>query len=165
MEEGFLIDSSVFPIHHDRYGIPAAEPRLHKLTTEAGPLWEFPPSVARFAGVNVPVGGGGYFRLFPLAWTTHCLGRINRKEGQPFVVYFHPWELDPGQPRIPARSRLSRFRHYVGLAKNERKLDAFLRRFRFGRIGDVVSEPPAFPPGAAGGCQTSVPIPCSRQRV
>jgi polysaccharide deacetylase family protein (PEP-CTERM system associated) len=137
VEEGFLLDSSVFPIHHDRYGIPGAEPRLHRLTTAAGPLWEFPPSVARFAGLNIPVSGGGYFRLYPLAWTVYCLRRINRAR-QPFIFYVHPWELDPEQPRIRAASRSSRFRHYVNLDRNERKLDGLLRQFRFGRLCDVV---------------------------
>jgi polysaccharide deacetylase family protein (PEP-CTERM system associated) len=139
-EEGFRVDSSIFPIHHDRYGIPDAEPRLHRLTTAAGPLWEFPPSVARIARMNLPVSGGGYFRLYPLFWTCRCLGRINRREREPFVFYVHPWELDPEQPRIPARSRLSRFRHYVGLKHNERKLDGLLTSFRFGRISDAIEE-------------------------
>jgi polysaccharide deacetylase family protein (PEP-CTERM system associated) len=138
VEEGFQVDSSVFPIHHNRYGIPGAEPRLHRRTTAAGPLWEFPPSVVRFAGLNVPVSGGGYFRLYPLPWTVYCLRRINRAQRQPFVFYVHPWELDPGQPRIHTCSRLSRFRHYVNLSRNERKLDALLQRFRFGRLCDVI---------------------------
>jgi polysaccharide deacetylase family protein (PEP-CTERM system associated) len=150
VEEGFLVDSSVFPIHHDRYGIPGAEPRLHRLITAAGPLWEFPPSVARFAGLNVPVSGGGYFRLYPLPWTLYCLRRINRVQRQPFVVYFHPWEFDPGQPRIRA-SQLSRFRHYVNLSRNQRKLDGLLRRFHFGRLYDAIARQAARDdPGPAG---------------
>jgi len=137
VEEGFQVDSSVFPIRHDRYGIPGAEPRLHRLETPAGPIWEFPPSVSRFMRLGVPMGGG-YFRLFPLAWSAYCLDRINRIERQPFMFYVHPWELDPAQPRIEAASRLARFRHYVNLSKNEAKLDRLLGRFRFGRICDVV---------------------------
>ena len=116
-----------------------AEPRLHRLPTPSGELWEFPPSVARMARINLPVSGGGYFRLFPLFWTHYCLGRINRRERQPFMFYVHPWELDPLQPRVPARSRLSRFRHYVGLTKNEGKLDRLLAKFHFGRLSDVVA--------------------------
>ncbi|MCG2684018.1 MAG: DUF3473 domain-containing protein [Planctomycetales bacterium] len=138
VEEGFLLDSSVFPIRHDRYGIPNAQPGPHRLETPAGPIWEFPPSVARLAGMNLPVGGGGYFRLFPLPWTIYCLRRINRAQRRPVTFYVHPWELDPEQPRIPASSRLSRFRHYVNLSKNHRKLDGLLRRFRFGRLCDVI---------------------------
>jgi polysaccharide deacetylase family protein (PEP-CTERM system associated) len=139
VEEGFSVDSSIFPIRHDRYGIPRAEPRLHRLRTPAGELWEFPPSVTRMARVNLPVSGGGYFRLFPLFWTHYCLRRINGHERQPFMFYVHPWEIDPDQPRVPARSRLSRFRHYVGLAKNERKLERLLAGFKFGRLSDVVA--------------------------
>jgi polysaccharide deacetylase family protein (PEP-CTERM system associated) len=138
VEEGFQVDSSVYPVHHDRYGMPGAEPRLHRLETPAGSLWEFPPSVARLAGMNIPVGGGGYFRLYPLSWTVFCLKRINRIERQPFMFYFHPWEIDPKQPRIRTASRVSRFRHYVNLGINERKLDKLLKVFRFGRIRDVI---------------------------
>ncbi|MCD4727374.1 MAG: DUF3473 domain-containing protein, partial [Pirellulales bacterium] len=138
VEEGFLVDSSVFPIRHDRYGIPGAEPGPHRLKTPAGSLWEFPPSVARLAGMNLPVGGGGYFRLSPLPWTLFCLRRINRVRRQPFMFYVHPWELDPEQPRIHAASRMSRFRHYVGLSRNEAKLDSLLRSFPFGRLCDAV---------------------------
>ncbi len=139
VEEGFRVDSSIFPIRHDRYGIPHAEPWLHRMTTPAGQLWEFPLSVARIAGMNLPVSGGGYFRLCPLFWTQHWLGRINRRQRQPFVFYVHPWEIDQDQPPIPAPSRLSRFRHYVGLGTTERKLDRLLARFRFGRVGDIVA--------------------------
>ena len=101
--------------------------------------------MARMARVNLPVSGGGYFRLFPLFWTRYCLRRINRRERQPFMFYVHPWEIDSQQPRrnaggdLAARSRLSRFRHYVGLAKNEGKLDRLLARFHFGRLSDVVA--------------------------
>ena len=137
-EEGFQIDSSIFAVHHDRYGIPDANPRLHRRTLPAGELWEFPPPVVRLPGVNLPVGGGGYFRLYPFRWTSHCLARIERA-GHPFVVYVHPWELDPEQPRLPAGTRLSRFRHYVNLHRTERKLDALLRRFAFGSVGDAVA--------------------------
>ncbi len=139
VEEGFLVDSSVFPIRHDRYGIPGAEPRLHRLTTSAGPLWEFPPSVVRFAGLNVPVSGGGYFRLYPLAWTLYCLRRLNHAQRQPVVFYTHPWEIDPGQPRMRQASPRSRFRHYLNLARTERRLDALLRQLRFGRVCDVIN--------------------------
>jgi polysaccharide deacetylase family protein (PEP-CTERM system associated) len=157
VEEGFLVDSSIFPIRHDRYGIPGAEPRLHRMTTPAGPLWEFPPSVARFAGLNVPVSGGGYFRLYPLRLTLRLLRRINRREGQPFVFYLHPWEVDPGQPRMHAASRTSRFRHYVNLGRNERKLDRLLRHFRFGRLCDVVPPPSSSVPAGHTARQLAVP--------
>jgi polysaccharide deacetylase family protein (PEP-CTERM system associated) len=141
-EEGFSVDSSVFPIRHDRYGIPGAEPRLHRRETPCGGLWEFPPSVARFLRLHVPVSGGGYFRLFPLAWTCYWLRRINRIEQEPFVFYVHPWEVDPRQPRMSGPSRLSRFRHYVNLTANLGKLDGLLRQFRFGRLCDVIASHP-----------------------
>lgn len=152
VEEGFLVDSSVFPIYHDRYGIPCAERKLHRLMTASGPLWEFPPSVARFAALNVPVSGGGYFRLYPLWWTVYCLRRINRVQQQPFVCYVHPWEFDTEQPRIHAASWVSRFRQYVNLGRSERKLDRLLRHFRFGRLSDVLADGAAgsAPPAAVG---------------
>ena len=138
VEEGFTIDSSIFPIRHDRYGIPGARLGPHRLTTAAGTIWELPPAVVRLAGMHLPVGGGGYFRLFPLPWTLYCLRRINGVQRQPFVCYVHPWEFDPDQPRLRG-SRLSRFRHYVNLSRNEQKLDAALSRFRFGRLQDLVA--------------------------
>jgi len=139
VEEGFKVDSSIFPTYHDRYGIPQAEPRLHRLTVPAGSLWEFPPSVTRFGRIRVPVGGG-YFRLYPLSWTLYCLSRIHNA-GHPAMFYIHPWEIDPEQPRLKAGTRLGRFRHYVNLASNERKLNVLLRKVRFGRICDVLAQP------------------------
>jgi polysaccharide deacetylase family protein (PEP-CTERM system associated) len=139
-EEGFRVDSSIFPIHHDRYGIPNAPRQMHAIETPAGRLWEFPASVVRMPGANLPVGGGGYLRLYPLAWTRYCLARINRSDRQPFVVYVHPWECDPGQPRLKVGSRLTRFRHYVNLNSLVYKLDSLLRHFRFGRLRDVVEQ-------------------------
>ncbi len=138
VEEGIQLDSSIFPTYHDRYGIPQAEPRLHRLTVAAGSLWEFPPSVTRFGRIKVPLGGG-YFRLYPLSWTLYCLNRI-RNYGQPAMFYIHPWELDPDQPRLRAGTRLGRFRHYVNLTSNERKLNTLLRKVRFGRICDVLEQ-------------------------
>ena len=137
-EEGFRVDCSVFPIRHDRYGIPDSPLGIHEIETPAGRISEFPSSVARFFGARLPVSGGGYFRLFPLAMTLRCLAAINRKAGEPFMFYIHPWEIDPDQPRLAIGSRLTRFRHYVNLAQTEAKLDTLLHRFRFGRVCDVV---------------------------
>ena len=136
-EEGFRVDSSIFPIRHDRCGIPEAPLHLHQRATPAGPLWEFPLTVFRMARLNVPVGGGGYFRFYPLWLTVRWLRRINRA-GRPFVFYVHPWEIDPEQPRFAAASPISRFRHYVNLSKTENRLDVLLGRFRFGRLCDVL---------------------------
>ncbi len=142
VEEGFTIDTSIFPTRHPRYGIPGFEPKIQQIDTSAGPLREFPMTVARLAKMNVPVSGGGYFRLYPLAWTVRMLRQVNRA-GAPFVFYIHPWEVDPDQPRLQACSRVSRFRHYVNLSKTEAKLDLLLQRFRFGRLSEVVEQ--AFP--------------------
>jgi polysaccharide deacetylase family protein (PEP-CTERM system associated) len=137
-EEGFRIDSSVFPIHHDRYGVPDARPDVHRVDTPAGPIWEFPMSIVRLAWMNLPVGGGGYFRLYPLRWTLRMLSRINAKYGRSFTCYVHPWEIDPGQPRLKAGSAISRARHYVNLRTTEKKLDVLLKTFRFGRLCDFL---------------------------
>jgi polysaccharide deacetylase family protein (PEP-CTERM system associated) len=138
VEEGFAIDSSIFPIYHDRYGIPGAKTFPHQINTSAGTIWEFPPSVVRFAGQNMPVSGGGYFRLFPLFWTMWCLKRIENSTGQPFIMYVHPWEIDPDQPRFNNASRKSRFRHYFNLRTTMQKLNALLPKFRFGTVSEVI---------------------------
>jgi len=133
-ETGFQYDSSVFPIHHDRYGVPGAPTGIHRAIGPAGGgLLEIPPLTLRFAGTNWPVGGGGYLRLLPV----RVLGRALKKaarQGRPGMLYLHPWELDPGQPVLPM-PRLTRFRHRVGLRRTESKLRRLLRRFRFTSIG------------------------------
>lgn len=140
VEEGFRVDSSVFPTYHPCYGIPNAEPGVHQIRTSAGFLWEFPLSVARFARLNIPVSGGGYFRAYPARLTVRLLSALNGKHHRPFIFYIHPWELDPNQPRIRAGSRLSRAKHYLNLASTEKKLEVVLERFRFGRLGEVIRE-------------------------
>jgi polysaccharide deacetylase family protein (PEP-CTERM system associated) len=138
IEEGFVLDSSIVPASHDRYGIPDAEPRLHRVQTASGSLWEFPPPVIRFSRLRIPVGGGGYFRLYPLRWSLRWLSAFSRQYSQPFVFYVHPWELDPEQPRLRLGSRLSRVRHYLNLASTAGKLDALLRHFRFGPMSAAI---------------------------
>jgi polysaccharide deacetylase family protein (PEP-CTERM system associated) len=140
VEEGFQVDSSIFPMRHDLYGIPGARRELHRRATAAGSLWEFPPTVAKLGRLDVPVGGGGYFRVCPLAWTRFWLRRVLRTRGGPFVFYFHPWEIDPGQPRIPSATLRSRLRHYTNLATTQAKLDLLLRAFRFGRLSEVIEQ-------------------------
>jgi polysaccharide deacetylase family protein (PEP-CTERM system associated) len=130
-EEGFQYDSSIFPMRHDRYGIPDADPRPHLLRTPGGAtLVEFPISVLRYGPAKIPVAGGGYFRLFPYALTRWALGRLNR-QGEDFVFYIHPWEVDPGQPRVANASRLSRFRHYLNLDRCAERLELLVRDFPF----------------------------------
>jgi polysaccharide deacetylase family protein (PEP-CTERM system associated) len=132
IEEGFTLDSSIYPTHHDRYGVPGASLAPHCIERDEGALWEFPPPVWRFCGYPLPVGGGGYFRLFPYALTRHALQRINAA-GRPFAAYLHPWELDPDQPRLRP-GRLRAFRHYVNLKRTESRLVRLLRDFRFGTL-------------------------------
>ena len=139
IEEGFTIDTSVYPVHHDRYGMPHARTRVHEIHREAGAIWEFPPSVLRMLGNNLPVAGGGYFRLYPLELTAYAIQRLN-KAGDPFLFYVHPWELDPDQPRMSAGTRISRFRHYVNIGEVERRLELLLELFKFGRLSEAIAD-------------------------
>jgi len=136
-ELGFTIDSSIFPIHHDLYGIPDA-PRFPYVIDGINMI-EYPLSTALFLGRKIPVAGGGYFRLFPYWFTQTMLHRINVQEGQPFVFYLHPWEIDPEQPRMAGASWKSRFRHYNNLTKTENRLHRLLAAFPFGPLGGTPS--------------------------
>jgi polysaccharide deacetylase family protein (PEP-CTERM system associated) len=137
-EEGFTYDSSIFPVRHDRYGIPGYRRFCHLLDGDHGKqLVEFPISTWRLAGSNIPIAGGGYFRLFPYGFIRWALRQINQKERQPALVYLHPWEIDPDQPRIHG-GMLSRFRQYVNLDKTEGRLIQLLQDFRFGTTFEVL---------------------------
>jgi polysaccharide deacetylase family protein (PEP-CTERM system associated) len=139
-EEGFTYDSSIFPTHHDIYGIPGAMRHPHRITLpQGGSILEFPPSTIKLGTVNVPVAGGGYFRLFPLQVTRWAIRRVNR-EGMPFLFYLHPWEIDPDQPRLAARLK-SRLRHYSNLSHCERKLDTLLSEFPMGTLWETLRIP------------------------
>ena len=125
-ELGFLYDSSIYPVRHDRYGVPDA-PRGPFLARGARhEILEIPPATVRIGGVNVPVGGGGYFRLlpWPLMKLALSLSRRDPQSGAT-VLYFHPWEFDPDQPRLPLK-RLSRFRTYVGIRHSRSRLTRLL---------------------------------------
>jgi polysaccharide deacetylase family protein (PEP-CTERM system associated) len=136
VELGFAYDSSIFPVRHDRYGIPNAERVPHRLATLNGKsIVEWPLATARILGCRLPVAGGGYFRLLPYWLSRWGLASINRRELQPFIFYLHPWEVDPEQPRVSA-SWLSRFRHYTNLGKCEERLRRLLGEFRFGGARD-----------------------------
>jgi polysaccharide deacetylase family protein (PEP-CTERM system associated) len=137
IEEGFQLDSSIYPTRHDRYGIPDAPLEPHRMERQAGALWEFSPPVYRFAGRPFAVGGGGWFRLYPYAVTRGFLGAINRA-GRPFAVYLHPWEIDPDQPRLTP-GRMAAFRHYLNLRRTEGRLTRLLRDFRFGTLSESLS--------------------------
>ena len=164
-EEGYRYDSSIFPIHHDRYGIPTAPrfPFLVKLDGNGGygthgtadfermPLWkpepgeppddcivEYPISTVKLMGLNIPISGGGYMRLFPYGVTRQGLAKINSTENKPFVFYMHPWEIDPEQPRMNRLSVLSKFRHYINLDGTADKLKRLLNDFKFSAMKDVI---------------------------
>ena len=133
-QHGIKYDSSIFPVSlHDRYGISQANRFASKLQED---LWEFPVSTIKLSNHNLPIAGGGYFRLFPLGVTRWAINRIN-DEGQPAMIYLHPWEFDPEQPRFNNASRLSRFRHYLNLEKTENRLRALLQEFKFDAIDKV----------------------------
>ncbi|MEO1526298.1 MAG: XrtA system polysaccharide deacetylase [Planctomycetota bacterium] len=136
-EQGFELDSSIFPISgHDRYGMPSAEKDIHTLVTKSGSLCEFPPSLGRVAGLSVPIGGG-YFRLLPWNITKAAINAVERRN-HPAMFYIHPWEIDPGQPKIDGIGLKSRFRHQVGLRHTEAKLEKMLRSKSFDCIGKVL---------------------------
>lgn len=139
-EEGFLYDSSIFPMRHDRYGIPQAKLVPHRVDTENGnAIVEFPVSVLRYRGITLPVAGGGYFRLFPYGLTRWGLKKLNA-QGREFVFYIHPWEIDPAQPRIGNAGWLSRLRHHLNIDKCQDRLESLLRDFSFMPLREVLVE-------------------------
>jgi len=152
VEAGFEYDSSVAPIRHDVYGLPDAPTRPTRLTTPGGSaLPEFPLSTAQFLGVRLPVAGGGYFRLLPYGLTRAGMRQINEKARSPFAFYLHPWEVDPGQPRIPAPLK-SRVRHYTNLDVCEARLERLIGEFRFARMDEVLASIGLLPRRATDRC-------------
>ena len=140
VDAGFKYDSSIFPMRHDNYGIADINPLPHKLTTPSGrEIVEFPISTLKNKWLTIPIAGGGYFRLFPYWFSRWGLNKINR-QGQPFVFYIHPWEVDPGQPKVENISRLSKFRHYNNLAKCERRLERLTKDFSFTTMKSVLQQ-------------------------
>jgi polysaccharide deacetylase family protein (PEP-CTERM system associated) len=136
IEEGFRYDASIFPIRHDRYGIPLSPRTCYPLERKAGTLMEVPASTVRCGPLNLPVAGGGYFRLLPYAWTRWGIARLN-DGGQAAVFYLHPWEIDPQQPRLEAGA-LGSLRHYRNLDKTETRLRALLEDFAFGPMDTLL---------------------------
>ncbi|MDR2788920.1 MAG: DUF3473 domain-containing protein [Candidatus Accumulibacter sp.] len=136
---GYLYSSSVYPIRHDHYGMPDAPRFAHRVR---GGLLEIPPATSRFFSRNWPAGGGGYFRLMPYAVSRWLLKRVNRRDGQPAIFYFHPWEMDHEQPRIPGIDLKTRFRHYLNLRRTEERLRRLLGDFHWGRMEDIFLPPP-----------------------
>jgi polysaccharide deacetylase family protein (PEP-CTERM system associated) len=137
-ECGFTYDSSIFPIMHDRYGIPGAKTSPHALQTEKGnKIIEFPLSTVGTAVRRFPISGGGYFRLFPYWLSKAGLRRVNNRDLMPFIFYMHPWEIDEGQPKIQS-SMLSEFRHYNNIDKFEARLRQLIHDFEFSSVADVL---------------------------
>jgi polysaccharide deacetylase family protein (PEP-CTERM system associated) len=133
-EAGYRYSSSIYPIRHDHYGMPDA-PRFPYRSRDG--LLEVPITTTRFMSRNWPAGGGGYFRLMPYAMSKWLIRRVNEVDGQSAIFYFHPWELDPEQPRVPGIDAKTRFRHYVNLHRTEDRLRQLLRDFRWDRVDRV----------------------------
>lgn len=139
VEAGFQYDSSIFPVKHDRYGIPDAPKGIHLARTAAGAeIVEFPLTSAPFFNWRLPVAGGGYFRLYPYSFTRFFLQRAADELNQPFIFYLHPWEIDVDQPRVDNASLLSRFRHYNNIENCEPRLRRLLTDFQFAPVCEVL---------------------------
>jgi polysaccharide deacetylase family protein (PEP-CTERM system associated) len=140
-QQGYAYDSSVFPVHHPRYGVPQF-PRtpIRVRTSEGRVLAEFPLTTARVLGRNVGAAGGGYLRILPLAVLEHAFGAMN-ESGEPACLYVHPWEIDPEQPRVRVKG-LGRFTHYTNLDRTEGRLKRLLRRFEFAPMEECLRHSP-----------------------
>ncbi len=158
--EGFRYDSSIFPIHHDRYGIPNAERFPHTIRRAAGEILEFPPSTIRRGGMNWPIAGGGYFRLLPYAIFRRGLRRLNRVEAQAAIFFIHPWEVDPAQPIVPG-ARLNIWRHRLNLHRALPRLERLLNDFRFAPAREVLRNAECGMRSANGGEITSSDAPAA----
>lgn len=133
-EAGYGYSSSIYPVKHDHYGVPDAPRFPYRLDNG---LMEIPITTMRWLGRNWPAGGGGYFRLLPYRLSRWQIAKVNHADGRPAVFYFHPWEVDPEQPRVSAATARTRFRHYVNLARTERRLRRLLQDFSWGRADTV----------------------------
>ena len=134
-EAGYRYSSSIYPVRHDHYGMPEAS--RFAFHPQPGGLLELPPSTVSLLGRNLPAGGGGYFRLLPYGVSRWCMRRVNSVDRQPCIFYFHPWEIDPGQPRQAGIGLKTRFRHYVNLSSMEGRIRKLLRDFEWGRLDSV----------------------------
>lgn len=138
-ECGYAYSSSIYPIKHDHYGMPDA-PRFAFRPRPNGVL-ELPVTTFALGGRNLPAGGGGYFRLAPYALSRWAMQRVNRKDRQPCIFYFHPWEIDPEQPRPQGLTLKTRFRHYINLSRMEQRIAQLLADFRWNRLDRVYLDP------------------------
>ncbi len=139
-EAGYQYSSSIYPIRHDHYGMPDA-PRFAFYPRGTDGILELPPTTIAMLGRNLPAAGGGYFRLLPYALSRWCINRVNAEDQQPCMFYFHPWEIDPAQPRQQGISMKTRFRHYVNLDRMESRIGALLKDFKWDRIDRIYLEP------------------------
>ena len=133
-QAGYRYSSSIYPIKHDHYGMPDAPRFAHP---RGDGLIEIPVTTLRLRGRNLPSSGGGYFRLLPYALSRWMIGKVNADDRKPAIFYFHPWEIDHGQPRVAGIDLKTRFRHYVNIGRMERRLDELLQDFRWGRMDDI----------------------------
>lgn len=133
-EAGYRYSSSIYPIAHDHYGMPNAPRFAHEVRPG---LTEIPVSTLRLNGRNLPCSGGGYFRLFPYALSRWMIEQVNARDAASAIFYFHPWEIDADQPRVPGINLKTRFRHYVNIARMHGRLDSLLQDFQWGRMDKV----------------------------
>ena len=131
---GYRYSSSIYPIRHDHYGMPDSPRFAYRVGSG---LLEVPVTTVRLLNRNLPSSGGGYFRLLPYALSRWLIGRVNEADREPAVFYFHPWEIDPGQPRVQGIDAKTRFRHYVNIPRMEAKLQHLLGDFRWGRMDQI----------------------------
>ncbi len=134
-DAGYLYSSSIYPVKHDHYGMPDA-PRF-KFQPRPHGLLELPPTTMQMLGRNFPASGGGYFRLLPYSLSAWMMRRVNQRDGEPGIFYFHPWEIDPEQPRQRGVGMKTRFRHYVNLSRMQGRLERLLRDFQWGRMDHI----------------------------
>lgn len=140
-ELGFTWDSSIFPVHHDTYGMVGSPDQPYRLTTPSGyELTEFPLTTATVFGFPLPAAGGGYFRQYPYRLSKWLLERASGHGERPVIFYLHPWEVDPEQPRVPGASWKSRFRHYTNLSRCRSRLERLCGDFNFTSVGQVLTE-------------------------
>lgn len=134
-DAGYLYSSSIYPVRHDHYGMPDA-PRF-KFQPRPHTLLELPPTTMQLLGRNYPASGGGYFRLLPYSLSAWMMRRVNQRDGESGIFYFHPWEIDPEQPRQRGVGMKTRFRHYVNLSRMEGRLQRLLQDFQWGRMDHI----------------------------
>jgi polysaccharide deacetylase family protein (PEP-CTERM system associated) len=137
-EEGYAYSSSVAPVAHDHYGWPGS-PRFAWRPVAESPLIELPVTTALLAGRTMAAGGGGFFRMLPYGFSRWAIRQVNRQDERPAIIYFHPWEIDPSQPRVAGAPLRSRVRHYSNLSKMAGKLRRLVRDFEWGRVDSVAA--------------------------